>query len=145
MKFKAVYDEATVPTKLRNKNEHDLVVILIATMGDKHGWVIADDGTEDPWTTNLDYYEPVPELTPKDALPGDLWSYGDWGSSAKYRVLGVDTKRGVWHIVAKEFDYRSNTDFQIQYENDDVTVYTRTLPDTGTGGRTMWKLVERPS
>lgn len=147
MKFKAVYDEATVPTKLRLKNEHALVVILIATMGDKYGWVVSDDDdTEGPWTTNLDDYEPVPELTPSDALPGDLWQYGDYSFTTKYRVLGVDPKAGVWHLVAHEsFAYKSSGAFAIQFENRDVTVYTRSLPDEISSGRTMWKLVERPS
>lgn len=147
MKFKAVYDEAAEPTKLRNKSAHDQVVILLARVGDDIGWVVSDDGSEEPWTTHLTYYEPMPQLTPSEALPGDLWKYGNYGSSPAYRVLGVDLKAGVWHIVTTNAfgDYKTKDDFEIQYDSSNVTVYTRTLPDDGlTGRRSKWNLVERP-
>lgn len=146
MKFKAVYDEAAEPTKMRNKSAHDQVVILLAQVGDDIGWVASDDGSEEPWTTHLTHYEPMPQLTPSDALPGDLWKYGNYGSSPAYRVLGVDLKAGVWHIVASNnFDYKTKDDFAIQHDNTDSTIYTRTLPDdNATGRRSTWKLVERP-
>lgn len=144
MKFKAVYDEAAVPTRIRRKRNHDEVATVLAKFGDDKAWILDPELPNDPYTVSMEYWEPIPELTPSDALPGDLWSYGSWNGSARYRVLGVDAKARVWHIVAdRGFDYKSGGDLAIQFENDNVTVYTRSLPD-GIVGRTAWKLVERP-
>lgn len=80
-------------------------------------------------------YTPTPE-------PGDVWAPSENGSH--YRVIGVDEKRGLWHMCLAESwhngEYPQPADGVQVDPATQPRVFTRTHPDTNP----HWRLIERP-
>ena len=104
----------------------------------RHYWVLKQGPGHDPFTvaktdTSWVPYAPTPEV-------GDVWQYGEGGS--RYRVLGVDERRGQWHICAVDAFHNGKLPKipdGVQDEDVRPIIFTRTYPDVSD----KWRLHER--
>lgn len=88
--------------------------------------------------TRWEPYTPAPEV-------GDVWAVGVDGS--RYRVIGIDEKRGLWHICLADGwhngEYPKPSDgIQVDPSAKPASVFTRTFPDASLS--LDWILIERP-
>lgn len=117
---------------------------------DEHYWVTHKNRAQsDPFTVpkNSKSWEEVavePEV-------GDVW--GNVEGGVGYRVLGIDKKRGIWHLTPAgmfyDGEYPSPGDegqpdrdsIQVYPAANGLVVYTRVFPDPSID---HWTLKERP-
>lgn len=100
------------------------------TMTGKVGEVIAERGEtvwvdtgNGPYTSDLKYWE---EFIPNPEI-GDVWTSA---MGTEYRVVGVDAKRGVYHIVqADKFHHGDYLVPAFQEDSENVTIHTRRFPE----------------
>lgn len=75
---------------------------LVHSEGD-YVWLKGETGM--PWTARADSYR----LHVPTPMPGDVWAHSTQVDSTKYICVGVDEKRGMWHMIAQvELDGEGN-------------------------------------
>lgn len=130
-----------IDDKIRRKSDHTNTATIKAFSPDGREIAVVDYN-DDFFITTACWWEPTPPPTPE---VGDLWTCFE--GSVRYRVIGVDEKRGLWHITPQEDfqqgEYLSGDDVEVQVSTRAAAIYTRKLPEV-VANNGLWSLKERP-
>lgn len=135
-------------SEILKKKDSDQLVKVLARHGEEI-WVTSYPEDDTAWTTMAKFYE---DYKPEVEV-GDVWQHP--GGDHQYVAVGVDTKRGQWHMIRKAAlsnpygekvltkgangaEGITKVAPQGAFSNDG-TIYTRPYPES------RMELVERPA